>query len=39
VQKVGYDQTLLLELAAHGSTKETLARAQKARQKLERLLQ
>ncbi len=38
VQKIGYDQTLLFELAAHGSPKETLAKAQKARQRLERLL-
>ena len=38
VQKVGFDQTMLLELAAHGSTKDTLARAVKARQRLERLL-
>ena len=37
VQKVGYDGTLLLELA-HGSPKGTLARAQKARQRMERLL-
>ena len=38
VQKVGYDQTLLLEIAAHGSTKETLHKAQRARQRIERLL-
>jgi len=38
IQKVGYDGTLLLELAAHGSPKATLARAQKARARLERLL-
>jgi sugar phosphate isomerase/epimerase len=38
VQKVGYDQTLLFEIAAHGAPKDTLAKAQKARQKLERLL-
>ena len=38
-QKVGYDQTLLFELTAHGSPKATLAKAQKARQKLERMLQ
>jgi sugar phosphate isomerase/epimerase len=38
VQKVGYDQTLLFEIAANGSPKETLARAQKARAKLERML-
>ena len=33
VQKVGYDGTLLLEIAAHGSAKDTLDRAQKARQR------
>lgn len=38
VQKVGYDQPLLFEIAAHGSTKGTLVKAQKARQKIERLL-
>jgi sugar phosphate isomerase/epimerase len=38
VQKVGYDGTLLLELAAHGSPKATLARAQHARARMERLL-
>jgi sugar phosphate isomerase/epimerase len=38
VQKIGYDGTLLLEIAAHGSPKETLARAQKARERMERLL-
>ena len=38
VQKVGYDGTLLLELAAHGSPKETLARAKKARQRMEGLM-
>ena len=38
VQKIGFDQTLLFELAAHGSPKDTLARAAKARQRLERLL-
>jgi sugar phosphate isomerase/epimerase len=38
VQKVGYDGTLLLELAAHGSPKETLTRAKKARQKMEGLM-
>ena len=31
IQKVGYDQTLLFEIAAHGSPKETLVKAQKAR--------
>ena len=38
VQKIGFDGTLLLEIAAHGSPKETLARAQKARERMERLL-
>jgi len=38
VQKIGYDQTLLFEIASHGSPKDTLARAQRAREKLERLL-
>jgi sugar phosphate isomerase/epimerase len=38
VQKIGYDGTLLLEIAAHGSPKETLARAQRARERMERLL-
>jgi sugar phosphate isomerase/epimerase len=38
MQKVGYDQTLLFEIAAHGSPKDTLARARKAREKLERML-
>jgi sugar phosphate isomerase/epimerase len=38
VQKVGYDGTLVFEIAAHGSAKETLARAQKARERMERLL-
>jgi sugar phosphate isomerase/epimerase len=38
IQKVGYDGTLLLEVAAHGSAKETLQRARKARERIERLL-
>ena len=38
VQKVGYEGTLLFEIAAHGSLKETLAKAQKARERMERLL-
>jgi hypothetical protein len=38
LQKVGYDQTLLLEIAAHGSPKQTLVKAQQARQRLEKLL-
>jgi sugar phosphate isomerase/epimerase len=38
VQKIGYDGTLLFELAAHGSPKETLKKAQKARDRIERLM-
>jgi sugar phosphate isomerase/epimerase len=38
IQKIGYDGTFVLEIAAHGSTKETLKRAQKARERMERLL-
>ena len=38
VQKIGYDGPLLFEIAAHGSAKETLARAQKARERIEKLL-
>jgi len=38
IQKVGYDGTLVFEIAAHGSPKETLQRARKAREKIERLL-
>ena len=38
VQKVGYDGPVLLEIAAHGATTDTLARARKARQRMERLL-
>jgi sugar phosphate isomerase/epimerase len=38
VQKVGYEGTLLLEIASHGSASETLARAQKARHRMEGLL-
>lgn len=38
MQKVGYDRTLVFEIAAHGATKGTLAKAQKARQRLEHLL-
>jgi sugar phosphate isomerase/epimerase len=38
VQKVGYDGPLMFEIAAHGSAKEALQRAQKARQRMERLL-
>jgi sugar phosphate isomerase/epimerase len=38
VQKVGYDQMLLFEVAAYGSPKETLQKARKARERIERLL-
>jgi sugar phosphate isomerase/epimerase len=38
VQKVGYDGTLLFELAARGPTKDTLRKARKARDHMERLL-
>ena len=38
IQKVGYDGTLVLEIAAHGSAKDTLQRARKARERMERLL-
>jgi sugar phosphate isomerase/epimerase len=38
VQKIGYDGPFVLEIAAHGSAKETLARAQKARERMEKLL-
>jgi sugar phosphate isomerase/epimerase len=38
IQKVGYEGTLLLEIAAHGSAKETLQKARQAREKMERLL-
>jgi sugar phosphate isomerase/epimerase len=38
VQKVGFDGALMLEIKAAGSTKETLARARSAREKMERWL-
>jgi sugar phosphate isomerase/epimerase len=38
IQKVGYDGPLMFEVAAHGSAKDTLVRAQKARERMERLL-
>ena len=38
VLKVGYDSTLLFEIAAHGSPKNTLRKAQQARRRMERLL-
>lgn len=38
VQKVGYEGALVFEIAAQGSTKDTLARAQKARRRIEQML-
>jgi sugar phosphate isomerase/epimerase len=38
IQKVGYDGPLIFEIEGRGSSKETLAKAQKARQRIERLL-
>lgn len=38
LQKVGYEGPLMLELSGRGPLNDTLARAQKAREKLERLL-
>ena len=38
LQKVGYDGTLLLEIASHGSPRDTLRRAKQARERLERWL-
>ena len=38
VQKVGYDGALIFEVTARGSTKDTLARARAARQRMEKLL-
>jgi sugar phosphate isomerase/epimerase len=38
VQKIGYEGTFLMEIAAHGSAKETLVKARKARQRMESLL-
>jgi sugar phosphate isomerase/epimerase len=38
VQKVGYDGTVLFEIAAHGSPKDTLQRARKARDRFQKLL-
>jgi sugar phosphate isomerase/epimerase len=39
VQKIGYEGALILEIDARGSAKDALARAQKARQRMERLLE
>jgi sugar phosphate isomerase/epimerase len=38
VQKIGYEGTLLLELAAKGSARDTLERARRARERMERML-
>jgi sugar phosphate isomerase/epimerase len=38
LQKVGYDGPMVLEVAAQGSTKDTLARARVARSRMERML-
>jgi sugar phosphate isomerase/epimerase len=38
IQKVGYDGTLLLEIAGRGPAKESLQRARKARERMEKLL-
>jgi sugar phosphate isomerase/epimerase len=37
--KVGYEGTLLFEIAAQGAAKDTLARARSARQRIERMLE
>jgi len=38
VQKIGYEGTIMMEVGAHGTTRETLVRARDARKKLEKLL-
>jgi sugar phosphate isomerase/epimerase len=38
VQKIGYEGALLFEVAAHGSAKDTLSKAQRARTKMEKML-
>jgi sugar phosphate isomerase/epimerase len=38
VQKIGYDGPFMLEIVPKGSTKDTLARAQKARQRIESIM-
>ena len=38
VQKVGYDGALIMEIAAHGSEKDTLEKARVARQRMDRSL-
>jgi sugar phosphate isomerase/epimerase len=38
VQKIGYDGPFIFEINAHGSTRETLARARQVRQRMEKFL-
>ncbi|MGH9142103.1 MAG: sugar phosphate isomerase/epimerase family protein, partial [Vicinamibacterales bacterium] len=38
VQKIGYDDPFIFEIVANGSTRETLARARTARQRIEAIL-
>jgi sugar phosphate isomerase/epimerase len=38
VQKVGYDGTLMFEVAGRGTSKETLRKARSARERMDRLL-
>ena len=38
VQKIGYDGTMLFEIAAHGAPKETLQKTRKARERMSQLL-
>jgi sugar phosphate isomerase/epimerase len=38
VQKIGYDGTLLFEVAAHGSPKDTLSRSRQARERMKTML-
>jgi sugar phosphate isomerase/epimerase len=38
VQKIGYEGPLVFDTDARGSTKETLARAKAARERMERLM-
>jgi hypothetical protein len=38
VQKIGYDGPLMFEVGGRGPSKDTLGRARRAREKMERLL-
>jgi len=38
VQKIGYDDPFVFEIESRGATKDTLARARTAREKMERWL-